>query len=246
MDNPPDHQPIEGPPDPELVAAMAARVVRRKEQDPSKRSGGRPKGSAKPPGSGRKAGTPNLWTPEYREHLNQRAKPFELLADICAGRTIGDGDTRRKPTLSERLRAAETLTRKLLPDLSAGRMDVTGNLSATVEATGSSAYSVAQRLAFLLMQGLEVEPEAGAAASGALVGRAGAAKVIAGDWSGETLASAPDRNDWAAGGMCISFAELLPGDRERWVIKDETGRVVGSGIGREHAEAVARRIGGPE
>ena len=56
----------------------------------------------------------------------------------------------------------------------------------------------------------------------------------------------PDRNDWVVAGLTISFAEPLGADRERWVIRDQSGRIAGSAIGRDNAEAMARRLGGGE
>jgi hypothetical protein len=109
--------------DPALVEAMRERVVVPKPMPYGNRKAGpgRPKGLPKT--GGRKAGTPNLMTPEYREHIAKRGKPIELLCDISAGREIDDGGKKRKPTLAERTRAAETLSRKLPagPECSADR-----------------------------------------------------------------------------------------------------------------------------
>ena len=151
------NSPSDGDVDPALVEAMAARAVRRKAQPYGNRKAGpgRPKGISKPPGSGKKAGTPNVLTPEFREWLNARAKPFEVLAAICCGESIQDGDTKRKPTVSERMRAAETLARKLLPDLAATA--VTGSDGGPIAFTENnlSPLEIARRIAFALAQGVE-------------------------------------------------------------------------------------------
>ena len=57
-------------PSTDLVEAMQARVVRRRQQDYGKRKAGpgRPKGSPKT--GGRSAGMPNLFSPEFRNYLN--------------------------------------------------------------------------------------------------------------------------------------------------------------------------------
>lgn len=151
----PDPIPEDEQPDPALVEAMRERVVKRQAQDYGNRKAGpgRPKGSGKVPGSGRRAGSPNVWSPEFREHLNKKAKPFELLANICAGNEIEDGGVKRKPTMPERMRAAETLTRKILPDLSASAVSHTvppGTPDMPPPHGLSPELDLARRIAFLL------------------------------------------------------------------------------------------------
>jgi hypothetical protein len=138
--------------DPALVEAMRQRVVVPKPMPYGNRKAGpgRPKGLPKT--GGRKAGTPNLMTPEYREHIAKRGKPIELLCDISAGREIDDGGKKRKPTLAERTRAAETLSRKLLPDLSAAQIEALVQDDADNEPM--SDREVAMRIAFLLAKGV--------------------------------------------------------------------------------------------
>lgn len=137
--------------DPALVEAMRERVVVPKPMPYGNRKAGpgRPKGLPKT--GGRKAGTPNLMTPEYREHIAKRGKPIELLCDISAGRDIDDGGKKRKPTLAERTRAAETLSRKLLPDLSAAQIEA---LVQDEDKEPMSDREVAMRIAFLLAKGV--------------------------------------------------------------------------------------------
>lgn len=144
-------------PDPELIELMRARVVRKKSTAPKnpKPGPGKPRGHPKPPGSGKKPGYPNLMSLEFREWLAEKAKPFVLLADVCAGNEIDDGGTMRRPTLAERMRAAEMLARKLLPDLRATKAEI----SATAQLGGATLEVLniesARRIAFILRSGLE-------------------------------------------------------------------------------------------
>jgi hypothetical protein len=139
--------------DPALVEAMRERVVLPKPMPYGNRKAGpgRPKGLPKT--GGRKAGTPNLMTPEYRAHIARRGKPIELLCDISAGREIDDGGTKRKPTLAERTRAAETLSRKILPDLNAAQVEALIS-DDTAASKPMSDQEVAMRIAFMLAKGV--------------------------------------------------------------------------------------------
>lgn len=94
-------------------------------------------------------------SPEFREWLAKRAKPFELLAKVCRGDEIDDGGEKRRPTLPERMRAAETLGRKLLPDLAAQavKAEVTGTDGAPLGGQLTD-FEVGRRIAFLLAAGL--------------------------------------------------------------------------------------------
>ena len=82
------------------------------------------------PGSGRKPGTPNRTTAELREQITA-ARPVEFLIKVVQGRRIrigpqgGPGEAAYAyPSLEQRLRAAELLMKKILPDLTAA--EVTG------------------------------------------------------------------------------------------------------------------------
>lgn len=136
--------------DPLLVDAMRERVVVPKPMPYGNRKAGpgRPKGHPKT--GGRRAGTPNLWSPEYREYIAKKGKPIEFLADMCAGKEFYDGDIKRKPSAAERIRAAETLSRKITPDLMASQV------SALVQEDRVKTMSdaeAAMRIAFLLARG---------------------------------------------------------------------------------------------
>jgi hypothetical protein len=95
-----------------------------------KRGPGRPKGLGRVPCSGRKPGTPNRTTAELREQITA-ARPVEFLIKVAQGRRIrigpqaGPGEAAYAyPSLEQRLRAAELLMKKILPDLTAA--EVTG------------------------------------------------------------------------------------------------------------------------
>ena len=148
-------------PDPGLVELMRARVVRKKSTAPKNPTPGpgKPKGYPKPPGSGKKAGYPNLMSPEFRRWLAEKARPFELLAAVCAGREVDDGGVKRRPTLAERMRAAEMLTRKILPDLQATKAEISTTARLEDEPLGISDIEIARRIAFFLRSGIEEAKE---------------------------------------------------------------------------------------
>ncbi len=90
------------------------------------RKRGRPKGSPKVPGSGRKKGTKNWTNSEIRDALLGRSGAIDVLADIVAGRQLYAGASGsvgkpgwRYPTLQQRLQALQILLAKVVPDLKA-------------------------------------------------------------------------------------------------------------------------------
>lgn len=243
---PPSHDPAEDI-DPALVDAMRARVVKRKPQDYSKRKAGpgRPKGHPKT--GGKKAGTPNLMSPEFRGWLMERARPFELLASICAGEEIEDKDGKRKPTMQERMRAAETITRKLLPDLAAtaltGRdggpiaIDRTSGLPEDIESARQIAFILARsdvQLAPLLDEG-EQRPLRDVTKS---------QLVPCVELPPSVVEPAPDEqlDVIQIGGMTAVLHQRFPDGREWWSIRDPGGKVVGSVFGRKQAETKAKEL----
>jgi len=244
--------------DPALVEAMKARVVRRKPQDYGNRKAGpgRPKGSSKVPGSGKKAGTPNLMSPEFRQWLMARAKPFELLAAICAGEEIEDKDGKRKPTMSERLRAAETISRKLLPDLRATELTGKDGEALIPDDAPVTDFELARKAAFLLAKVNHELVEREEAERAAHRQPSPATPLCAPEPTSVPVAASaplePQPEPEAArqpgethqvGELSITFAEALPGDREHWAIRDQNGRLVGTAFGREAAERKAKTIG---
>ncbi len=56
-----------------------------------KRRPGRPKGSMKQPGSGRKPGTPNHTTQALRKRIHRLGKPVETVCGVAAGKTTIEG-----------------------------------------------------------------------------------------------------------------------------------------------------------
>lgn len=228
-------------PDPALVAAMKTRTVKRKNREygNTKPGPGRPKGISKPEGSGRKAGTPNIWTPEFREWLSEKAQPFELLADICSGLSIEDAGVKRKPTLPERMRAAETLGRKLLPDLAATSISTPQLEAGNLHGLAVPSFELARRLAFVLANGIEqMDPDTNNSDT----------KSVR---QPETINHAPpqpcrlppEQDDLHNVGSCtIELAEHLADGRERWAIRDQKGRLVASCFGRDNAETKAQQF----
>lgn len=243
--------------DPALVEAMRARVVKRKPQDYSKRKAGpgRPKGHPKT--GGKKAGTPNLMSPEFREWLMERARPFELLASICAGEEIEDKDGKRKPTMQERMRAAETITRKLLPDLAATAL--TGKDGGPIESvhrTGlpDERQETARVLGFLFREWQERIKDAEADMPVALPAKPAPAQVTYSQPSVIAALPAPSEappeepagpqvgHVEQVGGMTIQLVQKFPDGREWWSIRDAAGKMAGSVFGRDQAEAKAKQM----
>jgi hypothetical protein len=123
---------------------------------PEKRGLGRPKGLGRVPGSGRKPGTPNRTTAELREQITA-ARPVEFLIKVAKGRRIrigpqaGPGEAAYAyPSLEQRLRAAELLMKKILPDLTAAEVTGPGGGPLQVERSLSALGDLSdEELAFL-------------------------------------------------------------------------------------------------
>ncbi len=242
MDETPDPRASDAP-DPELVELMRERVVRRKSSAPKspKAGPGRPKGQPKT--GGKVAGRPNLMSPEFREWLAAKARPFELLAAVCAGEEIDDGGVKRKPTLAERMRASETLGRKLVPDLSAaslsgpngGPLEVGTPLSSMelsrrlLSAIHSAAgdKSIPTRPAPDVLDAVVVEPATPEPAAP------------------EEAPGLPIGHEEPLGvsGIFARLEERLPGGRERWTARDLRGQIVKTAFG---IDALKRTLGAQE
>jgi hypothetical protein len=93
------------------------------------------RGPGRPPGlprtGGRAAGTPNRTTAAQRELIVSKYQPVEFLGKVMMGQRIRTGPQAGPgkaafsyPSLEQRIRAAELLTRKVLPDLAAN--EITG------------------------------------------------------------------------------------------------------------------------
>ena len=132
---------------------------------PPKRGPGRPKGIAKVPGSGRKAGTPNKLTKDVRNYILEKGKPLELLFKISCGHKIkvGDADGNAKrvyPSLADRASAAKVLLSKVLPDIKA--TEISGPDGGPIEARVGSLDPIAEtarRFAFIMASSETAEPE---------------------------------------------------------------------------------------
>lgn len=93
---------------------------------------GRPKGLGKVPGSGRKKGTPNHSTVQTRERIAKEADPIGFLIGVSRGlqfeRAPNPNSNERvkvRPTLEQSIGAAQTLARKIVPDMRA--VEVSGD-----------------------------------------------------------------------------------------------------------------------
>ena len=91
-----------------------------------KRGPGRPKGLGRVPGSGRKKGTCNKDRAATVERIMREADPLLFLCKISRGDRIpaaaAVGDKKRRwifPTIDQRITAAQTLARKIMPDMKA-------------------------------------------------------------------------------------------------------------------------------
>ncbi len=87
-----------------------------------KRGPGRPKGL--PRTGGRAKGTPNRKNQVTRDYVIREGAPLQFLCSVVRGRRFttaaepgGKKRTHVFPTMDQRLRAAEILSRKVLPDL---------------------------------------------------------------------------------------------------------------------------------
>ena len=94
--------------------------------DKPKRGPGRPKGLGKVPGSGRKPGTPNRDRAATIEKIMREADPLLFLCKVARGDRMSaaaEPGVRKKtwwiPTGDQRISAAQTLARKVLPDMKA-------------------------------------------------------------------------------------------------------------------------------
>ena len=93
-------------------------------EKPKRNKGGRPPGY--PASGGRRPGTPNKINQVTRDYVIREGAPLAFLCSVVRGKRFtaaaeqGDGKrTHCFPTLDQRIRAAEVLSRKCLPDLKA-------------------------------------------------------------------------------------------------------------------------------
>ena len=105
-----------------------------------KRGPGRAKGSPRPPGAGRKKGTPNRVTAIGRSVIIKKSMALPFLCDVTAGRRfkVADPNNPSKnipvyPTTEQRLRAASIVAPMIVPQLKA--IELTGQDGAPVALT---------------------------------------------------------------------------------------------------------------
>ena len=91
-----------------------------------KRGPGRPKGLGRAPGSGRAKGTPNKDRAATVERIMREADPLGFLAKVCRGdrmqAALLPGAKKKTfwfPTGDQRITAAQTLAKKVMPDMKA-------------------------------------------------------------------------------------------------------------------------------
>ncbi len=94
--------------------------------DPPKRGPGRPKGLGRVPGSGRKKGTCNKDRAATVERIQKLADPIGFLCSVSKGLRLEAADepgakkrSFQFPTVDQRISAAQTLARKIMPDMKA-------------------------------------------------------------------------------------------------------------------------------
>ena len=92
--------------------------------EPPRKKPGRPKGY--PRTGGRAKGTPNRKNQVTRDYVIREGAPLQFLCSVVRGKRFTaaaePGDRKRThvfPSMDQRLRAAEILSRKVLPDLRA-------------------------------------------------------------------------------------------------------------------------------
>ena len=89
-----------------------------------KRGPGRPKGLGRVPGSGRRKGTCNKDRSATIERIQKMADPLAFLCKVCRGDRMAaalEPGAKKKswwlPTGDQRITAAQTLARKVMPDM---------------------------------------------------------------------------------------------------------------------------------
>ena len=143
------------------------------EPAPLKRPPGRPKGLGKVVGSGRKKGTCNKDRTATIERIQKEADPLGFLCKVCRGlrmqAALKPGAKKRTwwyPTGDQRITAAQTLCRKVLPDLKA--IENTGELQPVftkivreiIEPAGEAAAAIRAEVNSRAGNGV-AEPDAG-------------------------------------------------------------------------------------
>ena len=120
----------------------------------AKRKPGRPKGSTKWPGSGRKKGTVNKSTAELRRYIHRNANPVAQVCKIAKGKVAIDGLSQAD--------AIKMLYRAVIPELR-GEVLTGEDGAPLIEPTRRdelfSKVELARRMAFVLAAGDEAKRE---------------------------------------------------------------------------------------
>lgn len=224
------------------------------------RTVGRPKGLPKT--GGRKKGVTNRISPDIRQTILERGKPLELLCDVArvvkirVGPQAGPGTPEFVyPTLQDRIHAAETLLRKIAPDLKATEISGPEGQPVLPDAPVDDRQTARAILA-VLAEGvlgrakfsvMDTKSDLEPAPSQLALAEEGAA-------FGETSPSAPlpaasssppeigERILIGAAGACIVLDGMDDEGRERWRIEASTGQIRGYTSGKDNAEARAAHL----
>lgn len=222
-------------------------------QEPRRR--GRPRGTPKT--GGRRAGTPN-WaaasSAEIRSHLLERSQALDVLADIVAGRELLCGPERgpgrsmlKRPSLDQRLKALQILLAKILPDLSA--TELTGAEGQPLVPVPFDERQERLELAKAIVAALGTSAPDAAVSLPPAGGALGAFQLPA-EWDATPAPEASPAAAYEVGdaigiepdgeGTVLHFDAVLGDGRQRWSVLRCDGRVMGTFIGRDVAEAKAR------
>ena len=225
-----------------------------------KRAPGRPPGH--PKSGGRQPGSKNAVPAELRRFINQRGRPLEFLAAIADGRKVSAADpedpskkVRVYPSLHERTAAAKTLLNKLVPDLKATEVSGPGGHPLRSQTEPTSKLELARMIAFALHEGTKGKAELDGTIIEQLQHSPSLPATLPAEVSRDPSEQAPSvevhvkstrpvvANEEPAQSHFIRFEERLPGDRERWSIRDAQDRVIAVAIGRERAQLKAMELG---
>jgi len=129
---------------------------------PERRRPGRAKGLPRVPGSGRKPGVANHATKSVRDLIIKRGQPVQFLCDVTRGRLIRRGDDDWVlPSLQDRLKAAELLLRRVVPEISAVALDIHSEVevSGKPDTSREDQIELARTVAFMLRKGAMARAE---------------------------------------------------------------------------------------
>ncbi len=126
---------------------MSPHAASRRHDEPPTRKPGRPKGSAKWPGSGRRKGTVNRSNAYWRSFIERRSKAVRTICDAAAGKLEVSGLSQAE--------ALKLCWRSIVPELKS--QELTGDPEAPItvrdDAEPTSNREIARRLALIFTRG---------------------------------------------------------------------------------------------